>query len=826
MKTVRKLIALTLGLYAVSTFGFDFFGLFGSTSFDIVKDGKPVAEIVLAREANQSEKLAAADLVEFFEKMSGAKVAVVPAPSGEFENVIYVGESEFTNQLGFDLEGVEDGGYKIVVKDHYAIVAGRDQLLKLTQYNKTHGSDPVHDKNALRKWEELAGEKFTKNNLCPTTWWYRKLHKNPISPTDDTGTWYAASDLLQQLGVRFYAPYESGTVVPSEQNLSLKTQDLVRSPHALVRDFHGHPSFETVKWYKRMGCGNSVRIVSSHTTDDIMTEDVIAKHPSIQARDKDGEAIGNYRDLPIPKFADPVFLKLSLKYLDAMFKAYPECGADLYACGLGPPDGMGKTDHHDRLKFPEGVKKIPGMAYANDRDSNYLWDYWNRAAKGLKKTHPDKKLACFAYGTYVEPPQDTSLVSDNTVIHHVYSGQVMTEGNFFHKAFLETQAAWLNLVGPKRYYVWNHYLFYWRNPTPYPHFFTEAMRDDAQRSKGFLGKFIEVSHKIVKNSEGKKEQRLLNPGLMHFTLYWQSVLFWNPDADREKVMNEYFRLYFGPAEEEMKAFYCLAEKRTNEERLPLNKYTEKMLTDYHDGYFSLLKAARAKCEKNSVYDRRIAMIENEMAPLKLIPPTLKRDGPRIYRGMVKKSVVDADYQGFHARPMKMKVNKTGESVSKNSTNVKIGLPRDQKTLYVIAECVDDDMKEISANCMKDNDKSIFSDDVVEIYVATPERCFFKIAVNSNGAVWAESTDPEIIQRDTLPILWEPGVKTKVKKWEDRWVVEVAIPTIDFGKLGPSKEFPWWIQVARTRIRRGEQAHQAVAPTGGAYAKIAKWGRME
>ena len=826
MRNTKKLTVLMLVALAMSSFGFDFFApetWFGSKTFDIVQDGKPVAEIVLAEGANPSQKLAAADLVEFFGKMSGAKVAVVPAPTGKVENVIYVGESEFTGKLGFDLKGVEDGGYKLVVKDHYAIVAGRDLLLKLTQYNK-RSSDPnaLENQNALKKWHDLAGEKFGKENLCPAAWWYLDLQKNPICPEDDTGTWYAASELLQQLGVRFYAPDENGTVVPRREDIALKEQELVGKPHALVRSFSGHPSFETVKWYKRMKCGNSIQIVSMHTICDIMDRDVIEKYPSIQAMNKDGKPVGNYCGMSIPKFSDPTFLKLSVKYLDAMFRAYPECGAELYACSLGPPDGMDKTDYQDRLKFPKGSKITPGMIYPPDMDSDYLWDYWHRAAKELKKIRPDKKLACFAYGYYAEPPKDTALVENNTVIHHVYTGQAMTENDIHHKCFLETQAAWLKLVTPSRYYIWNHYLFYWGDAPPYPHFFTKALQDDAKRVEDSLGRFIEVCYVVPKG----ERQHLLNPALMHFTLYWQSVLFWNPDADCEETMDEYFKLYFGPAEKEMREFYLLAEKRTDEARLPLNKHTEKSLADYHEGYFSLLREAQAQCAEDSVYAKRVAQFEGEMAPLKLIPPTLNRCGPEIHRGTVEKSAPDADYANFRARQMRMKDNLTGKDVAVNFTNAKIGLARDKKTLYVIAECFDNDMAGITAACAKNNENAIFSDDVVEIFVATPARSFFHVVVNPNGAVWDESTDPGIVQRDTLPLLWDPGAKAAVRKLGDRWIVEAAIPANDFGELGPSDGFPWWIQIARTRVRGGKQTHQAVAPTGAGYAKFQKWGKMK
>jgi hypothetical protein len=83
----------------------------------------------------------------------------------------------------------------------------------------------------------------------------------------------------------------------------------------------------------------------------------------------------------------------------------------------------------------------------------------------------------------------------------------------------------------------------------------------------------------------------------------------------------------------------------------------------------------------------------------------------------------------------------------------------------------------------------------------------------------------IVERDTLPILWNPGIKAVVKKFDDRWTVEIMIPTKDFGNIGPTKDFPWGIQVGRTRFTGGEMECWAIAPTNGAYATLNKWGDL-
>jgi len=147
-------------------------------------------------------------------------------------------------------------------------------------------------------------------------------------------------------------------------------------------------------------------------------------------------------------------------------------------------------------------------------------------------------------------------------------------------------------------------------------------------------------------------------------------------------------------------------------------------------------------------------------------------------------------------------------------------------LIVGAICYEIRMDELKADCKINDNFSIFRDDVIEVYVNTPERSYFKIVVNPNGAMWDETTDVAIVDRDTLPILWNPGIKAAVNRSPDRWSVEIMIPTKDFGKLGPTKEYPWGIQVGRTRFTGGNQDVWAIAPTsGGPYKTLNRWGNL-
>ena len=82
-------------------------------------------------------------------------------------------------------------------------------------------------------------------------------------------------------------------------------------------------------------------------------------------------------------------------------------------------------------------------------------------------------------------------------------------------------------------------------------------------------------------------------------------------------------------------------------------------------------------------------------------------------------------------------------------------------------------------------------------------------------------------RDTLPLLWNPAIRTTIRKYDDRWEALICIPTKDFGGKKPSKQFAWGIDIFRTRLAGNDTKTptvSALAPVGpGAFARQQRWG---
>ena len=164
---------------------------------DLVKEGKPVAEIVLSVTATPSVKVAAKELQRHLEAMSGAKLAIVSEASTNVENHVYVGESDATRKLGVYLDDVKDDGFKIIAEKNHVVVAGRQNYYSpnaLAQFQDVDRS------NRQQAWEAYTGHKWRGPSIIDL----RDLNTElGLHLWDGTGTLYGAYELLAQLGMRW-----------------------------------------------------------------------------------------------------------------------------------------------------------------------------------------------------------------------------------------------------------------------------------------------------------------------------------------------------------------------------------------------------------------------------------------------------------------------------------------------------------------------------------------------------------------------------------------------------------------------------------------------
>lgn len=804
---------------------------------ELVRNGAPVAEIVVAPDAQQGTLRAAEDLQYHISKISGAKLNIVKKPSGNIKNRIYVGISPYTKKLNYKMPGFKNSGYDVLVKGSYAILTGPMIISKNTPYGQTiHDSrylrQPLTNKTpkpknypspGLKKWREFTGGDFSTSHVV-----FNSAMNIPlkIGINDDLGDWYAVCAFLEHLGVRFYAPYKDGTVWPSMKNIAVKDQRITREAAFARRHWTYYMAMradkEGVSWLKRMKCGNYYSIGYNHATYAVYsTREQLAKHPEYFAESAPGVKISGFpAGSGTPRYNDPGFRKASLQLLRKIFDAHP----NLVAFAMGPPDGGVHLDYRDLAEY---IKKYKDPEQAV---SNSLWDYNVYLAKGLAKTHPGKILLYMngagarKFPTNFKPGEVTNIVKPFAQPYSAY--RVLNTTN---RAVIAERKEWLEKVnGKQKCPIWDYYLYY-RSPSfpRYPIIFTASLQREMQEMRSYAdGKFIELAPAwMAEGRRGHDGMRIGMVPLMHLMLYVQNKLLWDPDLDMKKLLDEYCRLYYGPAEKIMKEYYTFAEEVWNRQESRSVTLTTGFLKEKDvPRYFDLLARAKKAVPSNSVYYRRIDAIEKQLQPLKKLFANLKRTGAfyRAYR-IDNEAPLNGDLSKYKYGWEDMYHNSTGEYLPRNQTRVTACLSNNKKFIRVAAICYETDMKDIKAVSKRNDEFKIFDDDVLEVYLDSPQRSSFKIVVNSNGAIYDESTDVAIVDRDTLPILWNPGCKAVVKKYDDRWEVELHIPVTDLGNLGPTRQYPWGLQIGRTRMA-GEKRYDAysIAPTGGAYRILPKW----
>ncbi len=784
----------------------------------IVKNGKAEAEIVVPENALSSIKFAAKEIQQHIEKISGAKLPVVNTPSREVRNKIYIGGSKYTKKLGVDTSGLKMEGFRIVSKNDALVIVGKN-MQRLPIPTGTFIRNRKTRQEAQKKWREFTGEKDWTLREITTARNYDPELK--FSAQDATGTLYGAYEFLELLGVRWYMPgHDFGTVIPKKKTIVIPDLNISRSPEFPIRYFHSSwGNNKQMAWFKRQKLGWSYVYCCNHFLDVFMSPENVKKHPEYFAKvNGKYDTRGCTGRFGRPKLSSIELRVAATKYAKKMLDYAPE----LSMISMGMPDGCSFIGDEDAAAWD--TEKTRGY---HGKMSDYVWDFNKYIADRLEKSHPDKYLSYLAYHAYLRAPEKVDKLNKNIALIKLeklgHDGPVKRK----RKEMLDLREEWLEKLTSGKFYIWDHWLFHTAQRYPrVPAIFTNLLQEDMLKLRGKCeGKFIELGL-----TKAGKDNSVGLPALNHLMYYIQAKLYWNPDLDMKALLEEYYKLYYGPANTEMKEFFEFSEEvwmRPGSRSMSSAKGFLK--PEDVDRYFDILKRAKAKTEKGSNYYKRIDLLENEMVTLKTLFDDLKRSGPTIRGNWVTGKIpeIDGDLTKSFWLDKKlnkwypMKNNKTGRHVKNPALTTSVAFRKARHHLIIGIKCNEDKMESLKASCTSPDNSSIFNDDVVEVYIETPQRSYFKIVVNPNGALFDECTDTEIAARETKTVMWTPGIKTGVKKGKDFWSVELVIPLEDFGDMPPSRSQPWGVNVFRTRFAGGKVENFAISPTGGKYADLSK-----
>ncbi len=356
-----------------------------------------------------------------------------------------------------------------------------------------------------------------------------------------------------------------------------------------------------------------------------------------------------------------------------------------------------------------------------------------------------------------------------------------------------------------------------------PVFFPHTIAADLRSLKGIsMGDFIEVY------SGGNSKSLGQDLGVTYLNLYVTAQFLWDADQDVDRLLNEYYTLFYGPAAGEMKAFidYC----ETN-----MGSLDKKADTIEH--VFALLEKAQAKVAPESVYAKRIALIADNMRPMKNLIKQLNRGPVPEAQGWGRDAKTikmdgkldDVFWQGFKAYSVYgLSELETGR-LAQYRTSFKVGYAGDN--LYFGIECKDADRTALTNTVTRRDDPAIFDGEELEILLETQNHSYYQLAISPGGGLfdadWKKGRDP----------LWNSNAEVATHIDGDTWSAEIRIPIMDqkqddiqpmLGVAGimPISMYPWYFNVCRHSVHKQEIENSAFSPTGtNSFHMPLKFGKL-
>lgn len=779
----------------------------------IVENGKPLAEIVIAKEAPRSTHLAARELQTYIEKISGAKLAMVTEPSADKPVKLYVGQSPSTEKLGITSEGLEYGAYRIVSGDNWMVFIGDDTDFEPIEPWPRNNAD-IASGRMQQAWNQITGKQ----------WGYphSQLHKHYSGPNalfgteqeqkvdkegqvnvwtyDERGSFNAVDGFLRHLGVRWYMPGDIGEVVPELKSIALPTIDQTVKPDFPMRILNfraGLYGRDAMMWGFRLGTRQPYGRQAAHGLHGMTDNEATFKnHPDWFAlyggqRHTDPN-IGNNQLC----YSNQELLREAVLFARAQLDHF-----DMDVVSIMPPDGYTALC---QCKLCEG-KESPQLG-ERGRASNYVWGFVNQVAREVGKTHPDKLISNCAYGIYTLPPDNIDKLEPNLQVIIVGGRRPTSESR---EELRQLRAAWEGKTD-RPLEVFENYPFTgrgWYLPAYIPKVMGESINETKGQSRGEdIWITMDFSEKAI--------------GFNHFLLYFTARLYWGGKGqDAAAMFDEYCRLFYGPAAGKMREFFSYCED-----------HWRAMETDGEKANRALELFALAKGEAavDSIYARRISLIDTYLNGLRSKSRQLSQKRGlvpklRLVSGGNQRGEITIDGKLDDGPWVKIPAASVGQMRELQTgrlpvfgTEIKVEWIGNNLYFAIRCEELPGDKPNIATT--KDGDQAIWYGDVVEILLNTDAHNYYQLAINPAGALLDLDRGVERSQWAS----WDSEAEVATQIEEGHWNIEIRIPVTEdendplhqvVGRK-PTQSLPWLVNVCRQRIRgKGGSEYSAFSPTG-------------
>lgn len=412
------------------------------------------------------------------------------------------------------------------------------------------------------------------------------------------GVSHAVASFLHGLGCRWYFPGEAWEVVPHlptiEGDWNERSQPSFPTQRRIWYGFGAYPAGkrDLSAWERHNRMGGPLAIQIGHTWHGLDPDRDFAAHPEWFAL-VDGE-----RRPGKPCYSHPEVVRHGVEL------ALERASSGQEMISMTPPDGLGYCECPRCLEVCGGAKPFRehGGLFARRPDgelvsvtSETVFRFVNRVAEAVAARFPGTMIGCYAYSAYSHPP--SFQLHPNV---YLQTTTAFRRTSLALEEQLATFGSKVEQLGIREYY--SVFQWDWDDPDPgkmTPHTLARELRDFRRAGVTAI------------NAEASNNWGARGPG------YWlASRLMWDPEADPEELLRDFYEGAFGPASLAMQRYYVRwggAEFAVLEdpEELPGKRVLRERGSFDGEGLrdcFRDLDAAVAAVSPDSAYRRRIDMI--------------------------------------------------------------------------------------------------------------------------------------------------------------------------------------------------------------------------
>lgn len=779
----------------------------------IVEDGQARAEIVIADKPARAAEFGASELQTYVEKITCCRLDILTSPSDTMPVKIFVGENKAARQAGVTADGLGRDAFRIVSGPDWLALVGNDvEFVPREPWARHHGQWLGETKKA---WEELAGHPW-RNPVASRI--YKNYNKHlDVWSYDHRGSLNAVYAFLRELGVRWYMPGELGEIVPKTRDLALPEINRTVRPAFEVRSVSRpmlcSSDLEDALWYLRIGANDQYGILHHGLRNLTEHADQRAAHPEYFVQLANGKR-DNESETANACLSSEGFVRETVAFARLMFDHY-----DLPIVSVMPHDGFTHCqcdECRDQATLDRG---------ASGRSSDYVWSFVVRVANELAETHPGRKVFCGAYSSYRLPPLTIDQLPDNVLVQITNGRPIRELDDEIHQYTAELRAQWLAKTDNPLSLTLNYTPFTNRGayrPQYWPHVI----------ARGIQASHDQVWREDVWLSSGKGG--LHYPGMAHLNPYVISRFWWDPEQDVDALLEEYYRLFYGPAAAEMGAFIEFCEREF------ANLGSD---SDVTRKALELFDQAKAAAPADSVYGQRIALVDEFL-------PTLRNRATRIDvprpEGLPEYRVIDMGKDKWrNARDTLTMDGKLDEAFwtayyhPRPLKDTRTGRKPDQQTrfmarwwkdsIYFGIRCEFDESEPPVIGTRQDNDPAIWQGEHLELLIETDKHSYYQVVVNPASALI--ELDRGVAKSQWYD--WSSQAEAAAHVGEGFWSVELRLPvtTSDEDPLhqivgnrpfqakqrdldsGKGTSLPWYFNLYRKRSGTDDVETTAFSPLG-------------